>query len=225
MKIETVEVPEGTFEMGSALGDDTQPIHSVTVPAFEMGKYPITQAQWFAVMGTSPSRFKGDDLPVESVSWGDAQEFCVRLSERTGRAYRLPSEAEWEYACRAGSDGDRIPTLKEAWTTENACGTTHPVGMLAPNAWGLFDMHGNVWEWCEDLWHENYEGAPTDGAPTDGSPSVEGDSPYRVLRGGSWSNHHFYARAVYRFLDHPASRGDFVGFRVLLCGVSPFSGD
>ncbi|MGH9754982.1 MAG: SUMF1/EgtB/PvdO family nonheme iron enzyme, partial [Blastocatellia bacterium] len=215
--LEMIFVPGGTFKMGAPKGFwrfDEKPLHDVTVPAFYIGKYQITQAQWEAVMGNNPSYFKGDPaLPVENVSWNDAKEFCKKLSQMTGKDYRLPSEAEWEYACRAGTTGDYAGDLDAmAWYTENSGGKTHPVGQKQPNAVGLYDMHGNVWEWCEDAWHNDYSGAPTDGSAW----LSGGDSSRRVLRDGSY----FYLARLCR----SAYRGSYVardlvlnvGFRVVV---------
>lgn len=189
--IELIEIPAGSFLMGSPETEagrysDEGPRHLVTVSAFKMGKYPVTQAQWRAVMGDNPSYFKGDGLPVTNISWHDFGEFCRKLSDATGDNYRRPSEAEWEYACRAGSAtaycfGDDPSLFGEyAWFSENSNDRPHPVGQKKPNAWGLYDMHGNVWEWCEDAWHDDYKGAPTDGGAWTGKFSG------RVLRGGSY---------------------------------------
>ena len=179
--INMLAIPAGTFEMGSAMSPSEQPVHPVSLEAFSMSETLITQAQWRAVaqwkprdgecwgmeLDPDPSHFKGDDLPVECVNWKEAMEFCNRISQRTGRHYTLPSEAQWEYACRAGS------TTKYPWgdeiTHENANfwdshHSTTPVGSYPPNAWGLRDMIGNVWEWIRDRWHSNYDGAPTDGS-------------------------------------------------------------
>lgn len=221
VKLEMVAIPGGEFMMGSKTFDSSQPIHKVSLKPFCMGKYPITQAQWKAVMGENPSRFKGDDLPVESVSWEDARAFCQELSKRTGKEYRLPTEAEWEYAARAGSTGDfcfgdDVKLLDDyGWYGGNSGGSTHPVGKKKPNNWGLHDVHGNVWEWCEDVWHDNYKGAPDDG-----SAWVHGgNQDRRLLRGGSWGYFRDSARAVYRDLNFPLYRSDGFGFRVVvLCG-------
>ncbi|HNJ44470.1 MAG TPA: formylglycine-generating enzyme family protein, partial [Acidobacteriota bacterium] len=178
--LEMVAIPGGTFEMGSMQYEDEHPIHRVTISPFFMGKYPVTQAQWREVakcakvqidLNPEPSHFKGEYLPVESVAWFECVEFCERLSRRTEKIYRLPTEAEWEYACRAGTTEDYAGYLDAmAWYDKNSEGKTHPVGQKAPNEWGLYDMHGNVWEWCQD-WHQgSYDRAPT------------------MMRGGSWDN-------------------------------------
>jgi formylglycine-generating enzyme required for sulfatase activity len=227
--------------MGSS-GDELKryraegPAHQVTVESFYMGKYEVTQAQWRAVarlpkissdLDSDPSHFKGGSLPVEQVSWEDAIEFCARLSRATGRAYRLPTEAEWEYACRAGTttpfafgqtitpqlvnyDGNRPYAQAPRGRSRE---TTAPVGFMGvANGFGLFDMHGNVWEWCLDYWHENYDGAPTDGR----SWKTAGDTGDRVLRGGSWYLIATYCRSAYRFKYSPDSRYIGIGFRVVL---------
>jgi formylglycine-generating enzyme required for sulfatase activity len=172
--IPTATIPSGTFFMGSPDDDpqacsDEKPQHEVTIDyEFEMGITPITQGQWQAVMGNNPSHFKGEDRPVENVTWDDATEFCKKLSELTGEVYRLPSEAEWEYACRAGTTtrfwcGDEL-TKDVAVFSDSETKPTGPGYGRKPNQFGLYDTHGNVWEWCKDDWHDNYEGAPTDGS-------------------------------------------------------------
>ena len=195
-----VEIPAGSFLMGSPLDEperynDEGPQHEVTLGAFFMSSTLITQAQWRAVaalprqerdLSPEPAYFKGDDLPIEQVSWHDAMEFCRRLSQHTGRNYALPSEAQWEYACRAGTTtpfhfGATLPTqVANYYDNTNPRGKTTPVGMFPANNWGLYDMHGNVWEWCLDDWHDDYVGAPVDG-----SAWVEGRSGkcYAVDRG------------------------------------------
>ncbi|MEM6256620.1 MAG: SUMF1/EgtB/PvdO family nonheme iron enzyme [Cyanobacteria bacterium P01_D01_bin.156] len=193
INLDLVLIPGGSFMMGSPDGqgkDNERPQHEVTVKSFLMGKYVVTQAQWKAVatlpevnrvLTADPSRYKGDNRPVECVTWDDAVEFCKRLSKKTGREYRLPSEAEWEYACRAGTKtsfyfGESLTLDLPNYDT----GPTADVGSFPANAFGLYDMHGNVWEWCLDHWHENYEGAPTDGSAWLSSDSNKS----RLLRGG-----------------------------------------
>ena len=206
---EMVVVPAGNFTMGSnkrgnivmdvKMSGDESPAHSVTIrQSFAMGKTEITQGQWKALMGgDNPSYFSncGDNCPVEQVTWGDAQAFVQRLNDKTGKKYRLPSEAEWEYACRAGRQqeycgGDDIDSV--AWTLSNGDEATHPSAQKQANAWGLYDMSGNVWEWCEDGYHDNYSGAPVDGT------AWQSDGPRHQLRGGSWAYYSEGARATAR---------------------------
>jgi formylglycine-generating enzyme required for sulfatase activity len=201
--------------MGGNQYDDEKPIHRVNVPEFLMGKYQVTQAQYEAVMGENPSRFKGKQNPVEQVSWHDAQEFCKKLSQKTGRKVKLPSEAQWEYACRAGSTGkycfgDNEDQLgKYAWYGENSDSKTHPVGEKLVNAWGLYDMHGNVWEWCEDVWHNDYNGAPTDGSAW----LSDGNQSQHILRGGSWLLNDPNCLSALRYWFILFIRNDYFGFR------------
>jgi formylglycine-generating enzyme required for sulfatase activity len=200
--------------MGMADGGEWErPEHPVHISQpFYLGKYPVTQAQWATVMGNNPSVFKGHpDWPVENVSWEDVQEFIRQLNAKEGGArYRLPTEAEWEYACRAGSTtsycfGDDPNQLGEyAWYKENAGGQPHSVGRLKPNAWGLYDMHGNVWEWVQD-WYRPY---PTD--PLSASPGRE-----RVNRGGSWVWDARFCRSATRGRLTPGHRAYDTGFRLL----------
>ena len=219
IKLEMIAIPGGKFLMGSPKGegyDDEKPQHAVTVPPFYMGKYPITQAQYQQVMGSNnPSHFQGNERPVECVSWDDAVEFCQKLSKQTGTEYRLPTEAEWEYACRAGTStryyfGNDEDELKEyAWYNEHS-NETHPVGEKKPNQWGLYDLHGNVWEWCEDDWHQNYQGAPNDGGAW-----VSKQSNEKVIRGSSWSLNPPYCRSAIRDIISRDYRIDDLGFRVV----------
>jgi formylglycine-generating enzyme required for sulfatase activity len=224
--MEFVLTSPGEFRMGSPDSDphafnDEKPAHQVEISQpFYLGKYPVTQRQWEMVMGVTPSRFKGDNLPVESVSWDDVQAFMGRLNEREGvDHYRLPSEAEWEYACRAGSTGlysfdDEVSQLGEyAWYDENSGDTTHPVGQKKPNAWGLYDMHGNVWEWVEDGKRAYTAHAITDPkGPTDAGAG-------RVIRGGGWFVSARVARSAFRVAFHPGYRDDYLGFRCLSSGT------
>jgi eukaryotic-like serine/threonine-protein kinase len=202
--LEMVAIPGGTFLMGSPdaeVGHNRleQPQHQVTVAPFYMSKYPVTQAQWEAVMEALPTVYEGPQYPVRAVSWRDAGEFCEQLSRRIKkRRYRLPSEAQWEYACRAGTTtpfyfgATLTPELANyngnypyaAEPTGVYRKQTTAVGRFPPNAFGLYDMHGNVWEWCADPWHGNYIGAPTDGSAW----QTGGDANLRILRGGAWSN-------------------------------------
>jgi len=223
LSLERVYIPGGTFQMGSTEYDGEKPPHQVTIKPFYLGKYPVTQAQWQTLMGNNPSRFKGENRPVENVNWKDAVEFCQLSALTAGETYRLPSEAEWEYACRAGtttpfyfgetitsdlvnSDGnypygsDPKGTYREE-TTE--------VGQFPPNAFGLYDMHGNVWEWCADTYHDSYQGAPIDGSVW------EKGGENRVLRGGSWNSNADSCRAAERDWKDPNYGDDDVGFRVV----------
>ncbi|OUL28567.1 hypothetical protein BV375_17875 [Nostoc sp. 106C] len=303
-RLEMVAIPGGTFQMGSPeaeAGRDTHegPKHIVTVAPFFMSKYPVTQAQWRFVaalpqinhpLAPDPADFKGDNRPVERVSWHDTVEFCARLAQLTGREYRLPSEAEWEYACRAGTttpfyfgkttttelanyDGRSIysyeagppssppqdppssppqdppsspisgfgyscsysshltyPTSKFGYSSNHQISIkenrfsfqgnykgksreqTTPVGsFLKANAFGLYDMHGNVWEWCADHWHDNYQGAPLDGSAW----LSDDENQYRVMRGGSWINYPELCRAASRAKGLPYDLSYYIGFRVV----------
>ncbi|MFZ2089004.1 MAG: SUMF1/EgtB/PvdO family nonheme iron enzyme [Desulfobaccales bacterium] len=217
-----VLVPAGTFLMGSAPdqgGDDDEgPQHQVTLSqAFFLQTTPVTQGQWRQVMGHNPALFQegGDDCPVENVSWEDIQEFIKKLNdlEKT-TPYRLPTEAEWEYACRAGGTGSycfgdgEAELRRHAWYAHNSERSTHPVGRLKPNAWGLYDMHGNVYEWCRD-WYGDYTPEPA----TDPQGPQAGD--YRVLRGGSWDSEAGDLRSAYRHRLTPSYRYGHEGFRLV----------
>ncbi|MCL4205664.1 MAG: SUMF1/EgtB/PvdO family nonheme iron enzyme [Pirellulaceae bacterium] len=223
-------IPVGEFQMGSPDSDSDalnseKPQHTVRITKpFYLGVTEVTQEQYERVMGANPSNFKGTHLPVERVSWEDAVDFCRKLSalpaERSaGRVYRLPTEAEWEYACRAGSKtkwsfGDSESSLGEyAWYTSNAGSKTNPVGQKKPNAWGLYDMHGNVWEWCSDWWKRDY----TTTAMSDPTGPATGSA--RVFRGGSWLYYGVNCRSAYRNGDTPSSRGSGVGFRLASSSV------
>jgi len=230
--LEMVKIPSGEFMMGSPEGKgykSEKPQHKVTIPTFYMGKYQVTQEQWEAIMGSNPSRFKGSGkLPVERVSWDDAIEFCKRLSEKTNKIYRLPSEAEWEYACRAGTEppfafGETINTdivnyngdypYGEGAEGEYRAKTTVVGSLGVANKFGLYDMHGNVWEWCQDGWHDSYNGAPTDGSVRDDQLSNNTD---RVLRGGSYYDYAAYCRSAYRDGLTPVNRNSNIGLRLVM---------
>jgi formylglycine-generating enzyme required for sulfatase activity len=233
-QLEMVAIPGGTFIMGSPENEegrysDESPQHSVTVQPFFMGKYQVTQAQWRFVaqlpqvnrdLEQDPSRFKGDNRPVEQVSWEDAVEFCDRLSQYTGRTYRLPSEAEWEYACRARTTtpfhfGDTITTDLANYNGNyngNYKETTAVGSFGVANNFGLYDMHGNVWELCQDDWHSDYEGAPIDGSAW---LSSEENNNGKLLRGGSWYNYPELCRSAYRAYDNLDFNNYYIGFRVV----------
>ncbi|MDJ0744208.1 MAG: formylglycine-generating enzyme family protein [Xenococcaceae cyanobacterium MO_167.B27] len=247
IKLDMVLIPEGDFIMGAAEDeldstDAERPQHKVTVSTFFMGRYPVTQEQWRAVaalpqvnreLKADPSRFKGDKRPVEQVSWYEAIEFCQRLSQHTELKYTLPSEAEWEYACRAGTTtpfhfGATITTdlanyrgtdyEEFKWSGSYGEGPkgkyreeTTPVGTFPPNNFGLWDMHGNVWEWCEDLWHDNYQDAPTNGS----SWTTNSNSSCYVLRGGSWDSRPNSCRSAARYLNYRVLALNYIGFRVV----------
>lgn len=225
--IKLVSIPGGEFIMGSSEGLPTEsPSHKVTVPSFYMSCYLITQKQWREVaalppvqhlLRTEPSNFTGDWNPVEYVSWFEAGEFCARLSAHTGRTYRLPSEAEWEYACRAHTSTDNSfgVTLTKSLANfgYNYPGTT-PVGTFPPNAFGLYDMHGNVYEWCQDHWHENYQKAPEDGSAW--VDAEDRGNKFRVIRGCSWGSSARNCRAAFRNYTLPNDSDDYIGFRVVM---------
>ncbi len=222
VKLEMVLIPAGEFMMGSPDSDkDAQsldkPLHRVRITKpFYLGKYLVTQEQWQTVMGSNPSYFKGPKNPVEQVSWEDCREFVEKLNVKAGGGkFSLPTEAQWEYACRAGSTtrycfGDDQDRLGEyAWFAYNSDSTTHPVGQKKPNAWGLYDMHGNVWEWCADWFDDRYyAGSPKDDptGPTTGSD--------RVLRAGSWGSRAGFCRSVSRISYGHGDRCYYLGLRV-----------
>jgi len=218
VKLDLVLIPAGSFTMGDDKGDDREkPTHKVTITKpFYLGKYEVTQEQWEAVMGSNPSHFKGPKNPVEQVSWADCQQFLVKLNAKTGGRggkFVLPTEAQWEYACRAGSTGkfcfgdDEKQLGEYAWYDENSEDKTHPVGEKRPNAFGLYDMHGNVWEWCQD-WYETY------GAEAVTDPRCPETGSFRVYRGGGWNRNARCCRSAYRFGFTPGIRDDDLGFRV-----------
>lgn len=215
--IEFVLIPPGSFMMGSNNGEaDEKPAHQVTINySFYMGKYEVTKEQLASVMGYDASYLEDcGNCPAVHVSWRGAQEFISKLNQMNdGYTYRLPTEAEWEYACRAGTTGDYAGELKEmAWFRDNSGKRTHAVGQKQPNPWGLADMHGNVWEWCEDWYHETYYGAPTDATAW----LSGGEQKYRVLRGGSWNSFGSDLRSANRdFRYAPDVQFDYSGFRVV----------
>jgi formylglycine-generating enzyme required for sulfatase activity len=226
-----VFVEGGTFRMGDENGELSnacRPAHQVTVPDFCMGKTPVTQKQWGEIMGTNPSCFEDcGDCPVETVSWNDVQAYIDKLNAKTGIKFCLPTEAEWEYAAHGGhkssykeskgqvhigkyqyAGSDNLDEV--GWYYENSKNKTHPVGTKKPNELGLCDMSGNVWEWCQDKWHDNYRGAPSDGTTWE-----SGDSSYRVLRGGSWDNNGQRCRSANRDFNIRDDRNNFIGFRLV----------
>ncbi|MBE9054021.1 formylglycine-generating enzyme family protein [Nostocales cyanobacterium LEGE 11386] len=252
--LEMVQIPGGSFLMGSPENElerdeSESPQHLVNIQHFCIGKYPVTQEQWKAVaslpqvnreLNPDPSKFKGANRPVEFVSWYDAVEFCDRLSQNTGKKYRLPSEAEWEYACRAGTTtpfhfGETITTnladyngkddKDGKWSDSYSRGskgiyrkeTTEVGSFKVANNFGLYDMHGNVWEWCLDDWHDNYEGAPTNGGVWFANDHLS--QKLAMLRGGSWVYSPTYCRSAYRFnnfrVDCVNIEVNDLGFRVV----------
>ena len=218
-----VPIEGGTFSMGSISGNsDEQPVTTVTLSPFWLAKTEVTQKQWEAVMGGNPSHFKGGQLPVENVTWDDAMEFCRKLTERerqagrlpTGTIYTLPTEAQWEYACRAGTTGDYAGEVDAmAWYAKNSGAATHAVGTKQANAWGLHDMHGNVWEWCEDWYADKLPG----GSVSDFKGAASGS--FRVYRGGCWCFDAANCRSAFRFRFSPGLRVVILGFRLALSSV------
>jgi formylglycine-generating enzyme len=219
--MELVFVKGGCLQMGDIWGDgtsDEKPVHEVCVDDFYLGRYEVTQGQWQTVMGSNPSRFKecGSNCPVEMVSWNDVQEFTSRLSQRTGKGFRLPTEAEWEYAARSGGKGEKWSGASSegelgqyAWYGGNSGRRTHPVGEKRPNGLGLHDMSGNVAEWCSDWWERNYyQGSPRN------NPKGPDKGFHRVLRGGSWDNTPRNVRATSRSGYPPPDRNSNFGFRL-----------
>jgi formylglycine-generating enzyme required for sulfatase activity len=218
---EMIPVERGTFIMGgtSEQGSDTatneKPVHRVTLSSYYIGKTEVTQALWQAVMGTNPSRFKGDNLPVERVNWKDCQEFIRKLNSKTGKSFCLPTEAEWEYAARGGSKSRNnkysgSSNLGDvAWYREDSDEQTHPVGMKRPNELGIYDMSGNVWEWCSD-WYSSYDSA------SQTNPVGPNSGTSRVIRGGGWGNNASYCRVSYRYISRPSDCGNLLGLRLAL---------
>lgn len=216
-----VMIPGGSFKMGTSATENEflaacRPVHEVTITRnFWVGKVPVTQAQWQVVMGANPAEFKtaGLEAPVEQVSWDDVQTFLARLNGVQSQwTFRLPTEAEWEYACRAGTQGERYGELDAiAWHSQNSGKTTHPVGQKLPNAFGLFDMNGNVWQWCQDWYGEYPKGFVTD--PQGIASDMYG--PVRVVRGGSWEAEGTLIRSASRNYNPPDTRTSALGFRMV----------
>ena len=236
--LDMVSIPSGSFQMGAAKDEagtssDEYPQHLVTIAPFYMGGFAITQEEWSEIaalpkinhdLNPDPANFKGANRPVEQISWFEAVEFCDRLTQKTGKPYRLPSEAEWEYACRAGNTtpfhfGETISTDVANYDGNHTYGSgkkgqyreqTTDVGSFSPNAFGLYDMHGNVWEWCSDRWHDSYQSAPINGSVWE-----TGDSEYRLRRGGSWHSYSLICRSANRVRLMPEYRDNGIGFRVV----------
>ena len=216
--MEFVYIPSGCFQMGSRFGtlealQDERPVHQVCFKqGFYLSKYEVTQAQWKMAMGNSPSVWKNDDnYPVNNVSWDRTQDFIKEMNVNTGYKFALPSEAQWEYACRAGGSdtycgGNEVDSV--AWNAFNSGGETHRVGSKRANAWGLYDMSGNVWEWVQDTYHHNYHGAPTDG-------SAWPEGFRRIVRGGSWDDLPKQVRAATRLSWSPEKGHERIGFRLV----------
>ena len=228
ISLDLIMIPAGMYQMGSPTHQgnvDEQPQHFVTIKSFMIGKFLVTQRQWKAVIGKlPPCRFKGDNLPVERVSWDDAQKFCQRLSKQMGRNYQLPSETQWEYACRAGTNtqfsfGDTLTTDLANFNGEHIFAkeprgyyfhSTSEGGKFPPNAFGLYDMHGNLWEWCEDSWLDDYSSSPRDG-----SSYQNKDGHDRVARGGSWHEPANLCRSAARIHFVQSDADEYVGFRAV----------
>lgn len=229
--LEMIKIPSGEFLMGSPFGDGNNseyPQHLVNISEFYLGKYPITQPQWQIIIGNNPAYFKEQlsiftnqgvlgHFPVESVSWHDCQDFCQKLSQKTGKFFKLPSESQWEYACRAGATtryyfGNSQAQLAEfAWYQDNSHNKIQSVGKKAPNNWGLYDLLGNVWEWCEDSWANSYHNTPIDGMAWEGNNQKK----KKILRGGSWFDSALQCRCSNRSKYHPINKISNIGFRVV----------
>ncbi len=209
-----VFVKGSTFQLGGNSNNGEEPLHQVTLSDFYIGKYEVTQKEWVEIMGSNPSYFKGDNLPVENVSWNEVQSFILKLNQKTGIKYRLPTEAEWEYAARGGknnatniySGSDIINEV--GWYNANSLGKSNMVGLKKPNDFGIYDMTGNVWEWCQD-WYGVYPSTPQT------NPKGPDTGIYRVLRGGSWYNDDYLCRVTYRYSYNPDIKNDYIGFRLV----------
>ncbi|MCB0634138.1 MAG: formylglycine-generating enzyme family protein [Lewinella sp.] len=219
--LDLVFVEGGTFVMGddSSENDFEKPEHSVKVPSFYIGKYAVTQRLWKALVGTNNANFHGEKKPMEEVSWEDAQNFIVKLNRETGKSFRLPTEAEWEYAARGGQYSQKYlyagsDKLKQVgWYFENSGGETHEVGLLMGNELGIHDMSGNIYEWCEDYFHDSYQNAPNDGSAWIDQPE---QIPRHTLRGGGYFEDAVKCRSIHRIALWPARRNVFTGFRLVL---------
>lgn len=226
-QIELVQIPAGSFLMGSTNADDEDPVHEVRLSGFFIGKYEVTQRQWREVMDTNPSEFPGEDRPVENVSWEDVQEFAAKLSARTGEVYRLPTEAEWEYAARAGTTtdfhfgNDTLQLGEYAWYSGNSGGETHPVGQKKANDWGLHDVAGNVREWCLDWWDPDfYERSPNEDPVNTReylytSPSTGEEFLVRASRSGSYRDPPPGSESAHRHGGRPDLKHSTLGFRLV----------
>ena len=220
LNLEMVYVEGGEFEMGATAeqrenaAGNGWPVRTIKLDGYHIGKYEVTQAQWKAVMGTAPSYFKGDNLPVEQVSWNEAVQFCEKLSQMTGKTYRLPTEAEWEYAARGGNKSQHYKYAggndidEVAWYDRNSGDMSHPVGIKKANELGIYDMSGNVWEWCLDWYADRYDENDTD------NPWGPANGSYRVLRGGGWGYYAVDCRVSLRGDFTPDGRNSDLGFRV-----------
>ena len=221
--MELVLIPAGSFRMGGdkkleQAEDHETPRHIVKISnTFYMGKYEVTQSQWSEIMNNNPSEFKDDIRPVERVSWNDVQEFIQKLNNKEETIkYRLPTEAEWEYAARADTEstycfsGDIQILSQYAWYRKNSAGKTHPIGQLKPNAWGLYDVHGNVHEWCQDWFDRNYYSQSPSNSPLGPSSGLA-----KVSRGGDWGSEDWYCRCASRSLSSPNRRSNRLGFRLV----------
>lgn len=230
LTLEMAAIPGGIYQMGSAgpgSFEDERPLHLASIRPFYLGCTTVTQEQWLAVMGRLPAvRFKGSRRPIEQISWADARKFCQRLGNKSGVPIRLPSEAEWEYACRANtatpfSFGETLTTDVANFVGEGYRFAEEPpgiyrhgtseVGSFPPNAFGLFEMHGNVWEWCADAWHDDYTGGPSTSSPWGGK-----EAEFRVARGGSWHEPPQHCRSATRLRVNAIEKDEFTGFRVAM---------
>lgn len=224
LNFKMITVKGGSFKMGSNNGDkDEKPIHNVTISDFYMAEFEVTEKLWQEIMGTKPSSFIGDEKPVQNVSWDDAQNFIKKLNAKTGKKYRLPTEAEWEYAAKGGRESQGAKYAGSnyignvAWYRKNSYDLgkrhgnygTNPVGGKKANELGIYDMTGNVWEWCQDKWCSDYKSTSQDGSAWE-----IGDGSLRVLRGGSWNDGAVYCRVAYRYYNSADDRNYGIGFRL-----------